>query len=682
MKYILFLFGIFAMPILLAGQQQSSKSKSSDKLYEKGGIKREVSMESALGVNSGNDEFSPAFYQNGVVYVSYHKNGPIDPNTGKPFFELFFAETDAMGLPQKPREFSLQINSQFHEGPVSFSRDGDLLYFTRNNLEGGIPKTNSRDKVTLKIYEARRGKYDWQDIKSLPFNSVEYNSVHPSLSVDGFQLFFASNMPGGYGGYDLYYVERKTSGWSQPVNLGSSVNSSGNELFPFIHESGLLFYSSNGLGGKGGLDLFMVNVEGDDFGIPENLDTPYNSDKDDLGFILNEDATKGYLSSARKGGVGGDDIYMFEANGEPIIEMKKVILNTMVIAYDEQTGERLTDAGVRVLQRTEDGFVDGDDVYDVEMIPSESGELLMKLVRKDADAMKEPSIYTNISGEAVFNMIQDRSYVVLVSKGGYQSGEVMHSTDGQFGPQTIRVPLRTKNCASLSGLVSANGYKNGVPNAAVRIVNLSTGTQEELRSNTDGQFDYCLPIGYEYSISATKDGYEEGSANLSTAAGYSQNMDVTVRLHPIAEGILTEPIREGSIIVLENIYYDFDKFFIRKGAAQELDALAQLMKKYPSMEVQLVAHTDSQGDDDYNLDLSVKRADSARRYLIQKGIEAHRVEAFGYGEQDVRNHCGNGVDCSDQEHQFNRRTEVKVIRIDEPVQVEYDEGNPLDRGKE
>jgi len=116
--------------------------------------------------------------------------------------------------------------------------------------------------------------------------------------------------------------------------------------------------------------------------------------------------------------------------------------------------------------------------------------------------------------------------------------------------------------------------------------------------------------------------------------------------------------------------------------AESFEALAQLMKRYPSMEVQLIAHTDSQGDDDYNLDLSVKRADSARRYLIQKGIEAYRVEAFGYGEQDVRNHCINGVDCSDEEHQFNRRTEVKVIRIDEPVQVEYDEGNPLDRGKE
>jgi len=681
MKYTFFLLGFFALPFLSAGQQQSSKSKSSDKLYEKGGIKRTVSMERAMGINSGNDEFSPSFYQNGIVYVSYHKNGPIDPKTGKPFFELFFAETDAMGLPQKSREFSLQINSQFHEGPVSFSRDGNTLFFTRNNLEGGIPKANSHDKITLKIYEAHRGNLDWQDIKSLPFNSEEYSCVHPSLSADGSRLYFASNMPGGYGGYDLYYSDRKIEGWSMPVNLGQSVNSPGNELFPFIHESGLLFYSSNGMGGKGGLDLFMIDTEKEGFGIPENLEEPYNSEQDDLGFILNNDATKGYLSSGRNGGSGGDDIYMFEAGGEPIIEMKEVILNTMVIAYDEQTGERLTNAGVRVLQRTEDGFVDGDDVYDVEMVPSESGELLMKLVRKDADAMKEPTIFTSMSGEATFNMVQDRSYVVLVTKDGYKSGEVMHSTDGQFGPQTIRVPLRTKNCAFLKGLVSVNGYKNGVPNAVVQVLNMSTGSQDELRSNADGEFDYCLPIGYEYSIVASKEGYKDGTDTLMTSPGDSRNMEVNIRLEPLAEDVLKEPIREGSIIVLENIYYDFDKYFIKKGAAQELDALAQLMKKYPSMEVQLVAHTDSQGDDDYNLDLSVKRADSARRYLIQKGIAGYRVEAFGHGEQEIRNQCVNGVECSDAEHAFNRRTEVKVIRIDEPVEVEYGVGNPLDHRK-
>ena len=680
MKNILFLLSVFLLPIGLLAQQQSSKSKSSDKLYEKGGIKTQVTMENAVGANTTEFEFSPTFYQNGIVFVSYHKNGPIDPKTGKPFFELFFSEMDATGLPQKPREFSLQINSQVHEGPVSFSKDGDLIYFTRNNLEGGIPKSNAYHQVSMKIYEARRGRYDWGNIASLPFNSDEYSCVHPTLSGDGFRLFFSSNMPGGYGGYDLYYTEKKADNWSKPVNLGGAVNTSGNELFSFVHESDLLFFSSNGHGGTGKLDIFMVNAGGSEFETPKNLGAPYNSPEDDLGFILNEDATRGFLASDRLGGYGGDDIYMFEAGGEPLIEMEEINLSAMVVAYDERTNERIPNAGIRILQRSKDGFVEGEEFYDVQLMPSDNGELLMKLVRKNPNELAKPSIFTNLNGEAIFNMIQDRSYVVMVSKEGYESGEVMHSTDGQFGAQTIRVPLRSNNCANLDGLVSVNGYRNGVPNATVRIVNETTGAEQQLRSNANGQFNFCLPMGYDYAIFASKEGYESGRSTLSTSTNPS-DLEVTVRLQPMNEEIVKEPIKEGSVIVLENIYYDFDQYFIRKGAARELDALAQLMNRYPSMEVQLIAHTDARGDDRYNERLSRKRADSARRYLIQKGIAGYRVEAFGYGEENIRNHCENGVDCTDEQHQYNRRTEVKVIRIDEPVDVEYQEGDPFDKGR-
>ena len=143
---------------------------------------------------------------------------------------------------------------------------------------------------------------------------------------------------------------------------------------------------------------------------------------------------------------------------------------------------------------------------------------------------------------------------------------------------------------------------------------------------------------------------------------------------------MKEPIREGSVIVLENIYYDFNKYIIRRGAASDLDALAQLMKQYPSMEIEMIAHTDSRGTEQYNLDLSLKRAESARNYLVQKGVQENRIRAFGYGESQIRNHCTDGVECSDEEHQYNRRTEVKVIRIDEPVKVQYQEGNPSGGG--
>jgi outer membrane protein OmpA-like peptidoglycan-associated protein/Tol biopolymer transport system component len=681
MKNIFLSLLVFLLPLCLPAQQQSSKSKSSDKLYEKGQLRRNAELRNASDLNTKGYEFSPSFYQNGMVYVSFHKNGPIDPKTGKPFFELFFAETNDLGMPQKGRPFSLSVNSQAHEGPVAFSRDNNLIYFTRNSLEGGIAKPNSKGEVPMKIYEARRGKYDWEGIKPLPFNSDEYTCFHPSLSADGKRLFFSSNMPGGYGGYDLYYTERKGDDWSKPVNLGADINSAGNEVFPFLHETNTLFFSSDGRSGEGGLDIFMIDISGSAWGNLLNLGTPFNSAKDDLGFIINEEGTRGYLASDRPGGNGGDDIYMFQADGS-ILENETPLLGATIIAFDEQTNERIPNAGVRIFQQSEDGFIEGNNLYDVELLPAENGEeFLMKLVRKTDGQLGEPTLFTNINGETLTELRQGKKYLVLVTKDGYQSGELSVSTAGLTAAQTLRVPMKVKNCAPLAGLVSVQGFTTAVPNALVRIVNQTNNTEEIVRSNASGNFDFCLQKGCDFIITAEKQGYSKGTANVSTKdlAG-SQPLSTTVKLQPLSDDVVKEPIREGSVIVLEKIYYDFNQYIIRKGAGRDLDALAQLMKQYPSMEIELIAHTDSRGTEQYNLDLSLKRAESAKRYLVQKGIGEDRIRAFGYGESQIRNRCTDGVDCSDDEHQFNRRTEVKVVRIDEPVKVEYGEGSPTGGG--
>lgn len=689
MKNILFILLALSTSCSLFAQQQSSKSKSSDKLYEKGNAERNIVLHNAKGVNSDSYEYSPSFYQNGIVYVSFHKNGPIDPKTGKPFFELFYAEMDNQHLPQSGRPFSININSQVHEGPVSFSRDNNLMYFTRNNLEGGIAKANAKGQVTMKVYEARRGQFDWEDIKPLPFNSDDYTCFHPSLSADGNRLFFSSDMPGGYGGYDLYYVEKRTDTWSKPVNLGPDVNSTGNEVFPFLHESGTLFFSSNGREGQGGLDIFGIDISGSAWGELHNLGTPINSALDDLGFILTPEATRGYFASDRSGGSGGDDIYMFEADGAIIEEEQGAAFNANIVAYDAATNERIPDAGVRLLQQSEDGFIEGDDLYEVALLPSENGELRMKLVRKDASDLGKPSLYTDLNGTVTSTLRQGKKYFVLVSKDGYADGEMQFVAEGQKS-QTVRVPLYARNCIPLDGLVTVQGTNNAVPNALVRVVNSATNEEKVVRSNSNGSFEYCLPADGDYLISAEKTGYSGASSNVSTKNLKGGDLNVNLMLQVLAGGAAVgeddkaaninaarkEPIREGSVILLENIYYDFNQYIIRRGAGEELDALAQLMKQYPSMEVELVAHTDSRGNDQYNLELSLKRAESAKRYLIQKGIRSSRIAAMGQGETQIRNRCADGVDCPEDQHQYNRRTEVKVIRIDDAVKVQYGEGNP------
>lgn len=674
---MLIVLTVFFLPFCVQAQQQSSKSKSSDKLYEKGKAGQKITLSNAKGINTKAFEFSPTFYQNGLVYVSFHKNGPIDPNTGKPFFELFYAELDHQFMPRKPQSFSLSINSQTHEGPVSFSRDDNFIYFTRNNMQGGIPRANSKGVVTMKIYEASRGKFDWEGIRPLPFNNGEYSCLHPTLSADGKRLFFSSDMPGGYGGFDLYYVDRKVDSWSKPVNLGAAINTPGNEAFPFLHESGALFFSSNGHGGEGGLDIFVAALnDKNEWRTPTNLGDPFNSDQDDLGFIINEEGTRGYFSSNRSGGEGDDDIYMFQAE-RPILDDETPVLNAMIVAFDKSSNERLTHAGVRIFTQSEDGFVEGNNLYDVQLVPSDDGEeLLVKLVRKSDGQMEKPSLFTNMNGEVIANLNQNKKYLILVSKDGYQSGEMSFATSDLRGPQTIRIPLVRKNCASLNGLVSVQGFGASIPNALVKLVNTTNNTEELLHSNVNGSFNFCLPMGCDFAITAEKEGYDAGSAFISTRnREAAQPLDLTIKLQPLSSEIVNEPIREGTVIVLENIYYDFNQFIISKGAARDLDALAQLMKQYPSMEIELIAHTDSRGTTEYNLDLSLRRAESAQNYLVQKGIDEERISAFGYGESQIRNRCLDGVDCSEEEHQFNRRTEVKITRIDEPVKVEYQGGS-------
>ena len=654
--------------------QTKSKSKSSEKLYEKGG---NVQLKNAVLINTPQLEFSPVFYQNGIVFVSSrYKSGAVDESIGETFFELFYSQLDRNGNPLAPEDFSVTINSQLHEGPVTFNRNGDVIYFTRNNSSKGVSKADSKDVSRIKIYEARKGKFDWEEVKELPFNNNEYSCFHPSLSPDGRRLYFSSDMPGGYGGYDLYFVERRGNTWSSPINLGPEINSTGNEAFPFIHESGFLFFSSNGRAdGEGGLDIYMINIGSSSWGNVTNLGRPFNSAKDDLGFILDPEGSYGFFASARPGGYGKDDIYRFQLPDGIKGINSKMLLPTRVIAYDKDSRERIDNVGVRIFQRTADGFIEGDDAYNIQLMPAEPGsnELVMKLVQKNPTEIGEARLFTNSNGELDANLKAEKNYIIVASKSGYDDGEVMYSTKGESGEQTIRIGLSPQLCATVEGKVNGSNSYSGLPFAVVRIVNECDNQEHVVRTDENGVFDYCVPLGCKYMLYVEKEGFGRGVKSISTI-GYTLNsekpINVEVNLNPIADAF-NKPIEEGTIIVLEQIYYDFNKSAIRKGDARELDALAKLMLSHPSMEIDLIAHTDSRGTNEYNLELSLKRAESAKKYLVGRGVKGNRINAVGFGESQLRNGCKDGVNCSEAQHQYNRRTEVKVSRSTEPVKIEY-----------
>ena len=659
--------------------QKSSKTKAAKKLYEKGGA---VVIKNATNINTSNLEFSPAFYQSGLVYATSRKSqGERDKKINETYFELYYASLDGNGLPLDPKQFSLEVNSQLHEGPVTFSRDGNVIYFTRNNLKKGVRKADAQGVTRLKIYEAEKGLEDWENVKELPFTSDEYSVCHPTLSADGRKLYFSSDMPGGQGGMDLWVVERQADTWSSPINLGVEVNTNKNEVFPFIHSTGNLFFASNGHEGMGGLDIFMINVGDKIWGPISNIGEPFNSPSDDLGLILSPGGRKGYFSSDRAGGNGKDDIYLFEAFEGVGGETAPEVISSTIQVYDAQTNNRIEEAEVRIFERTSDGFIGaGNDLYEAVLMPSAAGssELVFKLIRKDAGMLGEADRLTDTNGEALYDFTGEKRYLLFVSKDGYASNEVVYSTIGNVGEPTVAVPLSRSICNELSGVIKDKNTKSAIPNAIVKISSSCSGDDVILADNS-GRFSYCLPAGCNYVVTGIKENYNNGTAAFSNVK-MGAPLAADIMLSPISGNPgtpYTAPgIVEGSTIILENIYYDFNKSFIRKGAAVELDELRILMATYPSMTIELSSHTDSRGGTDYNRSLSQKRAASAKEYLVARGIAGNRITTRGLGESQLRNGCANGVNCTEEEHQYNRRTEVKVISINEKVNVQYHDHGP------
>ncbi|UKM64137.1 OmpA family protein [Flavobacteriaceae bacterium GSB9] len=335
-----------------------------------------------------NSKFSDfgAYENNGTLYfISSRDEGlAIKRKYGwneEPFLDVYAVNKQDLDSVTVDNTYKVKgkVNSIFHDGPVSISKDGETMYFSRTNF---INNNLSRDKMgisNLKIYRASLVDGKWTDIEELPFNSDSYSNGHPALNQDGSKLYFASNMPGGVGGTDLYYVDIHSDGsYGKPMNLGKTVNTQENERFPFINSEDTLFFASDGHHGLGLLDIFVA-VTGDDgsFANVLNLGVPVNSSKDDFSFFMDENGTKGYFASNRDGGIGSDDIYAFN-------RLKSIKLEGTV--YDAESGSPLANAIVELM---------------------------------DANGKQIETFKTNENGNYATNIDKDNDFVIKVTKDGY-----------------------------------------------------------------------------------------------------------------------------------------------------------------------------------------------------------------------------------------------------------------------
>ena len=482
-----------------------------------------------VSVNTKYSDFGASYFGEKVVFSSSRNKGKLYIWNNQPYLDLFQGDiADNQDL-KNVVPFDGSINTEMHESNAVFTKDGKTMYFTRNNSDSGKKKRNENKISTLKIYKAQFVNNKWTNITELPFNSDNYSVEHPALSSDEKQLYFASDMPGTIGSFDLFVADINADGtYGTPKNLGSKINTEHREQFPFVSSDNILYFASDGHFGLGGLDIFKSEISDEKFFTPINLSNVINSNLDDFAYVINETNEKGYFSSNREGGMGDDDIYRFTKE-------KTYVIHGLV--QDKNSLEILPGSLVSLLD--------------------ENNNLINEMVVGD-------------DAKYSFDIENNKSYKIK-------------------GTLKLYVPS---------------------------VVEFSSDAKGDINKN----------------IQLLIESYDDAEQNIVTEAGKTQ-----IKINPI--------------------YFDFDKWNIRPDAALELNNVVTLMSKYSGMQLEIGAHTDARGSDDYNLKLSDRRAKSVLDYLISQGILEKRLKSAGYGETQPLNNCVEPNMCTEEEYSINRRCE-------------------------
>jgi len=484
--------------------------KSQSKLYDV--VKSDISSDKTdFGAILTND--------NNVYFSSARNTSKKNSNWNEePYLDLYKATYNANKTISEAVVVD-NLNTRWHDGPASVSSDGSVMYYGSESFNEK-EYTKDKDKKAkfgkIYLYKATSSNGSWSNSKPLPFNNAAYDVRNPSISKDGKTLYFSSNMPGGMGGEDIWKVSVNGDEYGTPENLGAKINTAANESFPFITDDNVLFFSSNGKQGFGGLDVFKIDLsKGTD---AVNVGAPVNTEKDDFAFTYNTAKKVGFFSSNR---AGNDDIYI----ADPICGVQAI-----AIIKDAKTG----------------------------------------------------------------NIIENANVVLVDAK---QKVVASHSTD-----------------------------------------------------NT-GKYSFGVNCNVPYNFQVSKQGYESAVGEVAKTDG--GEVFVEISMQPIM------PIITEKEVILQPIYFEFNKSNITQQGAAELDKLVQVMVEHPNMVIFAKSHTDSRGSDKYNLNLSDRRAKSTVQYLVSKGVAKERISGQGFGESELKVACDK---CTEEEHAQNRRSEFLIVK--------------------
>ena len=471
-------------------------------------------------VSSDKTDFGAVLTNSDELYFSSSRNASRNPASWneEPYLDIYKATYNANGTISDALAIE-NINTKWHDGPVSITSDGKTMYYGSESFnEKEYTKNKSKNAKFGKIYlyKATNENGQWVNSMPLPFNNKSYDVRNPSISKDGKTLYFSSNMPGGFGGEDIWKVTVDGDNYGTPENLGAKINTEANESFPFITDDSVLFFSSNGKTGFGGLDVFKIDLNENSEVI--NVGEPVNTSKDDFAFTYNNLKKVGFFASNRE---GVDNIY--KAN---LICKVQVIVRVK----DKTTGKVLENATIALVDEKQ------------------------KTIFKQETA---------VNGEVIQEIDCDTSYTTQVTIPGYDMG-------------AFEIPKSDKKQIIVEALLTPT---------------LPTVTEKE--------------------------------------------------------------------VILNSIYFEYDKSNVTAEGAREFDKLVALMNANPTMVIFAKSHTDNRGNDAYNMKLSDRRAKATVQYIISKGISKDRISGQGFGESEPLETCKV---CTEEQHARNRRSEFLIVK--------------------
>jgi hypothetical protein len=573
------------------------------------------------------NEFSPVFYKEGIVFCSDQSDNSLvsyKDNQNR-LFKIFYVTRRGSTAWSHPKILAKEITSAFNDGPLTFNENGNIMYYSRNNSIENSLRNISDTSNKLGIYSAELRDGIWTNIKSFAYNNPLHSFYTPALSPDGDRIYFSSDMPGGFGGMDLYYCNRRNNDWDKPVNLGPVINTIKNEFFPFACRYGKLYFASDGHKGFGGKDLFYTQEINGEWIVPVHLDSAINSPFDDFGLVIDSTLRNGYFSSNRR---KTDDIYSFSsaaiefANCDSIRENnycftfydeKRQTIDTVPLIYKWDFGDGIVRDGKEVMH-----CFNGPGNYPVKLsiIDGITGDTLTKQSEYKVELENIEQVYINsynfgmadksISLEGVTSDLKGfriTDYFWNFGDGFKPGGPFMNTTFKKKGDYTIQL-----------GLLAEKDSMGVIPKICVMKKIRIYNNYEELVLKGETM--------------------DHNEIERTDSAG-EQNKTLQIRIHFMDDLSARQKakIRE-SVKDFGKQVVRFDQYGVKPSSDQFLSRIAAVLKENPDIRLESVLNATEDERPGNKMGISEKWSRELGFYFKNKKVDMNIFRSKGSGSPD------------------------------------------------